>query len=123
MRKHRKNYAMQEWQQSTRRGETDKASNYRPIFLLSSFYKIYMIMIRARIQAEVEKEVSKTQYGFRPAKSTAHAIYVIRRIQDFAERSRHPLFLTLLGWEKTFDKVDHKALCEALKRLGIEGIK
>ena len=77
-------------------------------------------MIRTRIQAEVEKEVSKTQYRFRPAKSTAHAIYVIRKIQDFVERSRHPLFLTLLDREKTFGKVDHKALCEAMKRLGIE---
>ena len=103
-----------------KKGETDKASNYRPISLLSSFYKIYMIMIRSRIQAEAEKEVSKTQYGFRPAKSTTHAIYIIRRLQDFAERSRHPLFLTLLDWEKAFDKVEHKALCEAMKRLGIE---
>ena len=59
-------------------------------------------------------------YGFRPAKSTAHAIFIIRRIQDFAEKSRQPLFLTLLDWEKAFDKVDHKALCEAMKRLDIE---
>ena len=55
-----------------------------------------------------------------PAKSTAHAIYVNRTLQDFAGRSRHLSFLTLLDWEKTFDEVDHKALCEAMKRLGIE---
>ena len=102
-----------------KKGETNKASNDRPISLLSSFYKVYMIMIRARLQAEVEKQISQMQYEFRPAKSTAHAISVIRRIQDFAERSRHPLFLTFLDWEKAFDKVDHKALSEAIKRLGI----
>ena len=64
-------------------GEWNKASNYRPITLLSSFYEIYMIMIRTIIQAEMEKDVSKTQYGFRPAKNAAHAIYIGR---DLASR-------------------------------------
>ena len=70
-----------------KKGDTDKVCNYRPISLLGSIYKLYMILIRARIQAEVEKEVSATQYGFRPAKSTAHVIFIIRRIQDFAEKT------------------------------------
>ena len=61
-----------------KKGDTDKACNYRRISLLSSIYKIHMILIRTRIQTEVESEVSKTQYGFRSAKSTAHAIYIIR---------------------------------------------
>ena len=68
-----------------KQGETDKACNHRPISLLGSIHKLYMILIRSRIQAEVETEVTNTQYGFRPAKSTTHAIFVIRRIQDFAE--------------------------------------
>ena len=27
--------------------------------------------------------------------------------------------MTLLDWEKAFDKVDHKCLCDALERMGI----
>ena len=53
------------------------------------------------------------------AKSTAHAIYVIRRIQAFAESTGEPLFLALLDWEKAFDKVDHGTLLDALRRLDI----
>ena len=34
-----------------KKGETDEACNYRPISLLGSIYNLYMIMIRARIQA------------------------------------------------------------------------
>ena len=68
-----------------KKGETNRAENYRPISLLSGFYKMYMMLIRKRIQDEVEDLVSKAQYGFRPAKSTAHAIYIIRRLQDYAE--------------------------------------
>ena len=103
-----------------KKGETCKAENYRPISLLGGFYKIYMILIRTRIQAEVEDIVSQAQYGFRPAKSTAHAIYIIRRIQDYAERTGGALYMTLLDWEKAFDKVDHDALGQALKRIGID---
>jgi retron-type reverse transcriptase len=106
-----------------KKGDTDNAANYRPISLLSSFYKIYMILIRQRVQLLVEKHLSATQYGFRPAKSTSHAIYVIRRIQEYAESTGNELFMTLLDWEKAFDKVDQKCLCEALARFNIhEGV-
>ena len=103
-----------------KKGETNRAENYRPISLLSGFYKIYMMLIRKRIQEEVEDIVSKAQYGFRPAKSTAHAIYIIRRIQDYAEKTGGPLHMTLLDWEKAFDKVDHDTLGYALERMGID---
>ena len=89
-----------------KKGETSRAENYRPISLLGGFYKIYMILIRGRIQREVEDLVSKAQYGFRPSKSTAHAIYIIRRIQDYAEKTGGALYMTLLDWEKAFDKVN-----------------
>ena len=65
-------------------GNTDEAGNYRPISLLSSFYKIYMMFLRERTQPITEPYVSVTQYGFRLCKSTAHAIYIIRRKQDFS---------------------------------------
>jgi len=103
-----------------KKGETSRAENYRPISLLSGFYKIYMMLIRKRIQREVEDIVSKAQYGFRPAKSTAHAIYIIRRLQDYAEKTGGPLYMTLLDWEKAFDKVDHDTLGYALARMGID---
>ena len=81
------------------------------------FNNIYIIRLK---QAEVETEVTKTQYGFRPAKSTAHAICVTRRMQDFAEKSNQPLYMTLLDWEKSFDEIDNKCLAAALERLGID---
>ena len=102
-----------------KKGETDKASNYRPISLLSSFYKIYMMLIRERIQTGIEAFVTKTQYGFRPARSTSHAIFILKRIQEFAESTGTPLYMTLLDWEKAFDKVDHDCLCKALERFSI----
>lgn len=60
-----------------------------------------MTLVRTRIQEGVEKKVSKTQYGLRPKKSTSHAIYLIRRLQDYAEAHGEKLHMVFLDWEKT----------------------
>ena len=101
-----------------KKGETDNAANYRPISLLSSCYKVYKMLIRVRMQEALEETKCKTQYGFRPKRSTAHAIYVIRRVQDYAELKGAKLSMALLDWEKAFDKVQHDKLYIALERLG-----
>ena len=41
----------------------------------------------------------------------------IRRMQDFAEKCKQPLCMTLLDWEKAFDEIDHTCLAAALERL------
>ena len=70
------------------------------------------------MQNAIESHLSNTQYGFRPQRSTSHAIYVIRRIQDFAEAKGSRLSLALLDWEKAFDKVQHDKLIMALRKMG-----
>ncbi len=77
-------------------------------------------MIRERIQEGIEKQVCKTQYGFRPKRSTSHAIYLIRRIQDYGEIKGAPLCMALLDWEKAFDKIIHDRMFDALRRLNID---
>ena len=101
-----------------KKSETDDAANYRPISLLSSVYKIYMMMIRSRMHKAVEGKLTKIQYGFRPGKSISHAIYVVRRIQDYAESKGTRLSLAVLDWEKAFDKIQHDKLILALQRMG-----
>ena len=58
-----------------------------------------------------------TQYGFRPQRSTSHALYIIRRIQDYAKVKGARLSLALLDWEKSVDEVQHDKLIFALKKI------
>ena len=58
--------------------------------------------------------MSKTQSGFRKARSAAHALFVARRLMDISERQGTNLSLILLDWEKAFDKIDHAKLLEVL---------
>ena len=102
-----------------KKGDTDNPSNYRPISLLNSFCKLYMILIRRRLQVVLEDTLTKTQYGFRPSRSTSRALFLTRRDQDIGEQQGSNLIITFLDWEKAFDKVQHEKLYIALRRLGI----
>ena len=70
------------------------------------------------MQEATEQVLSRTQYGFRPHRSTSHAIYILRRIQDYSEIKGAHLSIALLDWEKAFDKIQHDKLILALRRLG-----
>ena len=85
------------------------ATNYRPISLLNSFYKIYLILIRKRLHTVLEDVLTKTQFGFRPCRSTSHALsFFTRRMQDIAEQQGSNLIITFLDWENAFDKVQRE---------------
>ena len=102
-----------------KKGDTDLPENYRPISLLTTIYKIYMIMIRKRLQVVLEDHLCETQYGFRPSRSTSHAIFLTRRLQDISEQQGSNMILLFLDWEKAFDRIKHDRLWIALQRLGI----
>ena len=80
-----------------KKGDTYLPSNDRPISIL--FTKINMCLIRKRLQVVLDPTLSATQYGFRPSRSTFHAIYFTRRVQDIAEQRGSNLIITLLDWE------------------------
>ena len=102
-----------------KKGGIDDPSNYRPISLLNSLYKIFASLVRSRMQQAVDPKLTNTQYGFRPKRSTAHATCVVRRLQDWSEQKSTDLFITLLDWEKAFDKVQHNKLFDSMRRLGL----
>lgn len=78
-----------------------------------------MALIKNRIELRCEEFLNCTQFGFRKRKSTAHAIFFLRRIQDLAEAEGSPLSILFLDWEKAFDKVNHHKLYETLHNIGV----
>ena len=100
-----------------KKGDSSSLANYRPISLLSCSYKIIAALIKNRLLAGLDPWLMQTQYGFRPKKSTSHAIYVAGRLQDIAEKSTSRSTLILLDWEKVFDRVAQEKVIEALKCL------
>ena len=102
-----------------KKGDSSKLENYRPISLLNSCYKLLAALIKDSLVQGPDKWIIPTQYGFRKSKSTAHAIYLARRLQDYCEKSKSASALILLDWEKAFDKILHTKMIETLIRLKV----
>ena len=98
--------------------DTDPA-NYRPISLLNTIYKIFAAMLQARLARIHDKNLRRTQYGFRSQRSTAHPLFVLRRAMEWSDQTATPLFLLFLDWKQAFDSVDHNAMLAGLSRFGL----
>ena len=75
-----------------KKGNIQDPGNYRPISLLQSLYKIYAAIIQKRLAEYTEEKVWKNQFGFRAKHSTAEALHITRRIQDYYESSGSKFF-------------------------------
>lgn len=62
-----------------KKGDKDRATNYRGITLLNTAYKIYAMIIEERLKQEIEKGkiLPDTQAGFRKNRSTMDNIYIL----------------------------------------------
>ena len=102
-----------------KKGNTSDLSNYRPISLLNTMYKLFAAIVQTRLSSGIDHHMHKTQYGFRKAKITQQAIHIIRRILEAGESTTNRIILVLLDWEKAFDKLSREGLFSALHRANI----
>ena len=101
-----------------KKGDPSKQSNYRPISLLNTLYKILARVVKIRLAEGMEKELWETQYGFRAGRSTSDAIHIVRRTQDYVRNTGVPGLLCLLDWERRLTNSGLKPCCSFCNGLG-----
>ncbi len=62
-----------------KKGDRMDPSNYRPISVLDTCYKLDARILQRRIAEDGDSSIRKTQYGFRKGRSTVNALFILRR--------------------------------------------
>ena len=94
-------------------------TNYRGISLLSIAAKVYNKILLNRIRDEVDPILRKNQAGFRPGRSCAQQMYILRRVLEGFRDYQPPLVVTFIDFKKTLDSINRKVMFAVLRHYGI----
>ena len=100
-------------------GDLTQASNYRPIAILSTFYKIFARMVYSRLLPLLDSHQSNDQCGFRPGMRLDDALVVAETVISKCNEFNLPLWIASLDIKKAFDRVSRACIFEALRAQGI----
>ena len=108
-----------------KKGGTDDISNFRPISLLTTLYKILSGIISTRISDIAVKYqwISKEQKGFLPGiRGIQEHTQLLQILVDEAYRSKTQLSITWLDLRNAFGSIPHRFLFELFESLPIPEI-
>jgi sorting nexin-29 len=94
-------------------------SNWRPIAILEVTYKIFARLLYDRLRNNLDVRQSGEQFGFRRGRSTSDALMIMECMISKSIEWNLPLWIISVDMKKAFDRVEHRALFEALARQGI----
>ena len=102
-----------------RKGDKSKleATNYRPISLLSVFYKIASGVITRRLDKVINKVIGRQQKAYSKEKNiTSVLLNVINMIEE-SGRTRKSALLVAIDFRKAFDSINHTFIDSCLETL------
>jgi Reverse transcriptase (RNA-dependent DNA polymerase) len=101
------------------KGSPTDPKNYRGIFLLDVAGKVLAAVLNERISKAAETWLDDNQNGFRPRRSTAHSIHLLRRAQEACRRADYKSLAVFIDFQKAFDSPPRGALLECLQYIGL----
>ena len=94
-------------------------SNYRPITLLNTDYKILTKILALQMMEHIESLVHKNQAGFIPKRSIFNHIRMAKAIINYAEVMEENGAIVALDQEKAYDKIRHDYLWKTLEAFNL----
>ncbi|KAI8514995.1 hypothetical protein Bbelb_075860 [Branchiostoma belcheri] len=102
-----------------KKGDLTLMTNYRGISLMSVAAKVYNKILLMRIREHVDPILRKNQAGFRPSRSCAQQIHILRRIMEGFLSYQLPLTVTFIDFKKAFDCINRRVMFSVLRHYGI----
>ena len=116
----------QEWKDATikvlhKKMDRTECSNYRGLSLVAHAGKVLLRIVANRLGDFCEEAgiLPEEQCGFRPQRSTADMMFVVRRLQELGRTSNTSLEICFINLAKAYDSVDRMLLWEVLARFGV----
>ena len=91
--------------------------NYRPISLLSIFYKLASACITNRMKPAVKYIIGKEQKAYTPEKNIGSVIIKIINLMDRTITKKEAGLILLIDFKKAFDSISHKFIYSTLDTL------
>lgn len=94
-------------------------SNYRPITLLNTDYKLLTRALGLQLMDDIETMIHQDQAGFIPKRSIYNQIRLASTILSYAELTEENGAIIALDQEKAYDKVKHDYLWAVLEKFNV----
>jgi exonuclease III len=94
-------------------------SNYRPITLLDTDYKLLTKALALQLMIDLETLIHPDQAGFIPNRSIFNQIRLARTIIDYADITNEDGAIVSLDQEKAYDKIKHDYLWATLNKFNL----
>ena len=116
----------QSWKKSStiliyKKGYKKEPSNWRPISLHSTIYKIYTAILARRLAewAICEKKISPAQKGFLPYEGCFEHSFMLWNVLEDSKRLCKNIRIVFLDLENAFGSVPHEEIWEVMHQLGV----
>lgn len=95
-----------------------RISNYRPISLIGSLYKILAKVLTNRLKQVVHRLIGEAQSAFLGGRNILDGVLIANEVVDWWKRSRKKGLFLKLGFEKAFDSVSWECLFFMMNKFG-----
>ena len=103
----------------TRKKDPTDISNYHPITLLNTDYKLLTKVLAIQLMDPIHHLIHPNQAGFIPKRSIFDHIRLAKAIINYAEVMEENRTIIALDQEKVYDKIRHNYLWETLNAFGL----